>query len=151
MLETIREFAAERLREREEAGQIFERHARWYLSLATSAQGELRGAAAAEWLARLDADLENLRRAIGWAHAHDERLEVELVGAAWYFLFVRGFFREGLGYLLQALETARSASLDQAELLYGALSMASAGATTRAPNSGASNFSSSVAPMETLG
>jgi predicted ATPase len=124
MLETIREFAAERLREREEAGQIFERHARWFLGLATSAASELRGAAAAEWLGRLDADLQNLRRAIGWAHAHDERLEVELVGAAWYFLFVRGFFREGLSYLLQALETARSASLDQAELLYGALSMA---------------------------
>ena len=41
MLETIREFAAERLNDREEAGQIFERHARWYLGLATSAAGRI--------------------------------------------------------------------------------------------------------------
>ena len=124
MLETIREFAVERLQDRLEAGQIFEQHARWYAGLATSAQSELRGVAATEWLGRLDADLENLRRAIGWARDHDERLEVELVGAIWYFLFVRGLFREALNYLVHALETARSTSLDQAELLYGAGSVA---------------------------
>ena len=124
MLETIREFAAERLQDQLEAGRIFERHAQWCLRLATSAQGELRGAAAAEWLGRLNADLENLRRAIGWARDHDERLEVELVGAAWYFLYVRTLLREALDYLVHALETARSTSLDQAELLYGAGSVA---------------------------
>ena len=124
MLETIREFAAERLQDELEAGRIFERHAQWCLRLATSAQGELRGAAAAEWLGRLDADLENLRRAIDWARDHDERLEVELVGAAWYFLYVRTLLREALDYLVHALETARSTSLDQAELLYGAGSVA---------------------------
>ena len=77
----------------------------------------MRGAVAAEWLGRLDADLENLRRAIAWARDRNERLEVELVGAIWYFLFVRGLFREALNYLAHALETARSTSLDQAELL----------------------------------
>ncbi len=121
MLETIREFGAERLHDREEAGQIFERHARWFMGLATSAEGQFpRGASAAEWLARLDVDLENLRTAIGWARDHDGRVEVELVGAAWWFLFVRGLFREALNYLVHALETARSTSLDQAELLRGA-------------------------------
>ena len=84
MLETVREFAAERLQEREEAGEILERQAIWYRGLAKTAQGELGGAAATEWLARLDDDLENLRRAIGWAQEHDERLEVELVEATWY-------------------------------------------------------------------
>ena len=120
MLETIRAFAAERL----PAGRIFERHAQWCLRLLTSAQGELRGAASAEWLSRLDADLENLRQAIGWAQDHDERLEVELVGAAWYFLYVQILLREALDYLVHALETARSTSLDQEELLYGAGSVA---------------------------
>ena len=124
MLETIREFAAERLAGQLEAGRIFERHAQWCLRLVTSALGELRGATAAEWLARLNAELENLRSAIGWARDHDERLEVELVGAAWYFLYVRTLLREALDYLVHALETARSTSLDQAELLYGAGSVA---------------------------
>ena len=124
MLETIREFAVERLQQLADAGEIFERHAQWYLGLAKSAQGELRGAAAEEWLGRLDADLENLRRAIGWARDHDARLEVELVGATWYFLSVRGLFREALNYLVHALETARSTSFDHAELLRGAGSVA---------------------------
>jgi hypothetical protein len=70
---------------------------------------------------RLDADLENLRSAIGWAHQHDEDLEVELAGATWFFLFMRGLLREALGYLVHAIETAQNApSLDQSELLYGA-------------------------------
>ena len=51
-------------------------------------------------------------------------MEVELVGAAWYFLYVRALLREALDYLVHALETARSTSLDQAELLYGAGSVA---------------------------
>ena len=120
MLETVREFAAERLREREEAGEIFERQAMWYRGLAKTAHGELCGAAAAEWLARLDDDLENLRRAIGWAQEHDERLEVELVEATWWFLFMRGLGREAGSYLAHARESARSASLDEVGLLYGA-------------------------------
>ena len=90
MLETIREFAREQLQELADSGEIDERHAQWYLRLAKKAQGELRGAAAEEWLRRLDAELENLRRAIGWGRDHDARLEVELVGATRYFLFVRG-------------------------------------------------------------
>ena len=71
-----------------------------------------------EWLRRLDADLENLRRAIAWARDHDERLEVELVGATWLFLSLRGLFREALSYLRHALETAaEDPSLDQSESL----------------------------------
>jgi predicted ATPase len=120
MLETIREFAVERLQSLPEAGQIFERHARWFLALAKSADRELRGTAAREWLVRLDSDLENLRSAIGWAEDHDAGMEVELAGATWYFLVLRGLFRETLNYLTHALETARSASLDQVELLYAA-------------------------------
>ena len=120
MLETIREFAVERLQQLAEADDRRETHARWYLELAWKAHGELRGAAAAEWLSRLDDDLENLRRAIGWAQEHDERLEVELVERAWYFLAVRGLGREARSYLAHAREAARSASLDEVGLLYGA-------------------------------
>jgi predicted ATPase len=121
MLETIREFAVERLQRLAEAGAILERHARSYLRLAKEAHGALRGPAQEEWLARLDAELENLRTAILWASDHDDHLEVELAGATWFFLSVRGLLREALSYLLHALETAVGApALDQSELLYGA-------------------------------
>jgi tetratricopeptide (TPR) repeat protein len=100
------------------------RHAQWYLGQAKTGRGELSGAATEEWLERLDADLENLRSAISWARDHDEHLEVELAGATWYFLSLRGFFREALSYLRHALETAESASLDPDELLKGASKVA---------------------------
>jgi tetratricopeptide (TPR) repeat protein len=108
MLETIREFAVERLWSLPDAGRTLERHARWCLRLAKSAAGELA------------AELENLRSAIAWARNQDSGLEVELVEAAWNFLAQRGLLREALGYLLHALEAAEAGSLDQAELLGGA-------------------------------
>jgi predicted ATPase len=120
MLETIREFAVERLQHRGETSDLLQRHARWYLRLTLSAHRELRGANQQEWLVRLDADLENLRSACNWSREHDAQMEVELAGATWFFLAVRGLLRESLGYLLHALETARRVpSLDQSEILYG--------------------------------
>ena len=121
MLETIREYAAERLQNECEDSEILERHTRLYLRLAKSAHGELRGPSQGEWFALLDADLENLRSAIRWAQEHDERLEVELAGATWFFLAMRGLLREALGYLVHAIEMAEEdPSLDRGELLYGA-------------------------------
>jgi tetratricopeptide (TPR) repeat protein len=121
MLETIREFAVERLQSLAEAGQMGERHARWYLRFAERGREALRSAGQEEWLVRLDHELENLRSAIAWARGNDGQLEVELAGATWYFLALRGLFRESLTYIRRALETARrEPALDQAELLYGA-------------------------------
>jgi len=120
MLETIREFSLERLRGLPDAGHTCELHARWYAQLAKSAYAELRGPSHVEWLVRLDRELENLRSAIHWVQEHDPDLEVELAGATWFFLSLRGFLREALGYLEHAIETANNApSLDQSELLYG--------------------------------
>jgi predicted ATPase len=121
MLQTISEYAVERLEQESESSQIHERHAHWYSRLATSAHAELRGPSQAEWLERLDPELENLRGAIHWAQDHDPALEVELAGASWFFLVVRGLYREALGFLVHALETAaKRPFLDQNELLYGA-------------------------------
>jgi predicted ATPase len=121
MLATIREFAVERLQSLAEAGQMGERHARWYLRFAERGREALRSAEQEEWLVRLDHELENLRSAIAWARGHDGQLEVELAGATWYFLALRGLFREALTHIQRALGTARrEPALDQAELLYGA-------------------------------
>jgi predicted ATPase len=124
MLETIREFGAERLESLPESDSISEQHARWYLDLAQGDKDDEAGVRAAERLARLDDELENLRRAIAWAASHDAPLEVDLVTATRYFLGMRGHLREGLGYLRHALETARSSSLDEAGLLLGAAQLA---------------------------
>jgi predicted ATPase len=120
MLETIREYAAERLQAEPEAREISERHTRFYTELSQTAHGELHGPSQAEWLERLDPELENLRTAIRWAQEHDDALEVELAGATCFFLSLRGLLHEALGYLRRAIETAENTpSLDRSELLYG--------------------------------
>jgi predicted ATPase/class 3 adenylate cyclase len=66
LLETIRQFAAERLDEAgDEAGAAAAAHCAYYLSVAETAAPHLAGPEQGKWLARLDADLANLRRAAG--------------------------------------------------------------------------------------
>ncbi len=66
MLETVREYAAERLEESGEAQSVAARHARWCVALAASRRAGARGASAGRaWFARLDREQENLRAACG--------------------------------------------------------------------------------------
>jgi predicted ATPase len=66
-LETIREYAAERLDEAAEGDELRERHARFYLALVDEAGPALRRAGHAPWLARLDRDEDNVRAALSWS------------------------------------------------------------------------------------
>jgi predicted ATPase len=67
MLETIREYATERLEESDEARQLRQRHAQWYLDLAERAYPELRGAEQATWLEQLEEEHDNFRSVLGWS------------------------------------------------------------------------------------
>jgi predicted ATPase len=92
LLETIREYAAERLEEDPRRGEVRDRHARYYLALAEEAGGELRGsrqAAASSWLAR---EVGNLRATMDrlW-DGGDAEAVVGLGWALWLFWFIRGY------------------------------------------------------------
>jgi predicted ATPase/class 3 adenylate cyclase len=65
LLETIRQFGAERLAEagEDEAAFVAAAHGQHYLSVAEAAAPHLRGSDQGSWFARLDADYANLRRA----------------------------------------------------------------------------------------
>ena len=67
MLETIREFARERLDD-----AVRDRHAAWALELAEAAEAGLEGAEQAGWLRRLDAERENLVAAAEWGDAETQ-------------------------------------------------------------------------------
>ncbi|HEY2218082.1 MAG TPA: BTAD domain-containing putative transcriptional regulator [Gaiellaceae bacterium] len=96
MLETIREYARERLAESASVETIRRRHARFYLQLAEEAEPGLRGPEQVRWLERLDPERDNLRAALRWATETGET-EVGLrSGAAlWRYWQLRGFETEG--------------------------------------------------------
>lgn len=102
MLETIREYARERLDERGEAAEIAARHAAFYVALAERAAPELEGGLQEPWLDRLALDLDNLRASIRWAVDHgDADLGLRITVALHQFWV----FRDGITEGRQALRT----------------------------------------------
>jgi tetratricopeptide (TPR) repeat protein len=100
MLETIREFALERLEESGEAVRLRQRHAESFLSLAEEMGGRLRGQDVRLALDRLAAEHENLRAALEWVLSRGElELEVRLATSLQPFFEARGHFAEGRRWL----------------------------------------------------
>jgi predicted ATPase/class 3 adenylate cyclase len=123
MLETIREYALERLQESNEIEQLRSRHAAYYLALAESAEPLLTGAEQQIGLERLAADYENLRAALGWYATKPELADqgLRLASSLPLFWFIRGLYREGLQWLepLLAASDGRPTA-ERAGALWGA-------------------------------
>lgn len=95
LLQTLQEYGAEQLAPAEQS-EVARWHATYYLTLAERAELELGGAGPERWLARLEADNENLRAALAWALATGEaELGLRLAGALWRYWWVRGYGAEG--------------------------------------------------------
>jgi predicted ATPase/DNA-binding SARP family transcriptional activator/Tfp pilus assembly protein PilF len=104
MLETIREYALERLQEQGESEPLSRRHAEHYREAAEQAAAQLRsGQPSSEVYARLDADLDNIRAALRWADRASPELMLELAGLLKLFWRVRGHLDEGRRWLESAL------------------------------------------------
>jgi predicted ATPase len=112
MLETIREYGTELLAERSETGEIGRRHVGYYLALAERAAPALTGPEALAWLARLDAEYDNLRAALRWARAHDDgAAALRLAAALWPFWQQRGHLSEGRRWLRETLHHPATVTL----------------------------------------
>ena len=111
MLETVREYALERLEASGEAVEIRRRHAGHYLALAEGAEPAVRGPRQGASLDRLDAEHDNLRAALGWAIEHGEMdAGLRLGGALGRFWQVRGYWTEGREWLTRLLALAGAPS-----------------------------------------
>jgi predicted ATPase len=114
MLETIREYASDQLQESQEEAAMLERHAQYFLRLAEEAESLLyRPTGWESWLERLEPEDANLRAALAWCEARQDRVVagLRLAGAlAWYW-FLRGSLHEGRTWLEALL--AHSDSLDR--------------------------------------
>jgi len=104
MLETVHEYAREKLRDSAEAEKIKRLHAEYYLALAEEAFPELRGPDQLEWLERAEAEHDNMRAALSWALERKvAEVALRLGGALSWFWSVRGYYSEGRRWLEEAL------------------------------------------------
>jgi predicted ATPase/DNA-binding XRE family transcriptional regulator len=104
MLETIGEYGREQLLAHGEAGATRRRHATYFAALAERVAPELAGPDAVAWLARLDAEHDNLRAALGWAReAGQQAVMLRLAGALGRYWLQRGHLSEGRQWFTEAL------------------------------------------------
>jgi len=124
MLETIREYSAERLDESGEAEELRRRHTYHFLALAETAEPNLIDGSAA-WLQRLEREHDNLRAALDRLEASGEsELVLRMAGAASRFWYLRGHLEEGRRRLESALARDERPTAARAKALIGASVMA---------------------------
>ena len=125
MLETIREFATERLEASGEAQEIRRAHADYFRALAEEAEPHLVGEEQKEWLDILGQDHGNLKAALDWGLRDKPSLALRMSGQLWRFWRARGYLEEGRRRLRQALTVAPPENgFDRAEALRGAGTLA---------------------------
>ena len=104
MLETIRQYANEKLVEAGESDALRDRHLDYFLDLAEAAEPHLVRPEQLEWLAKLDADYENVRLALEWASGREPAApSLRLCAAMGKFWVFRGYWMEGAKWLAGAL------------------------------------------------
>src|SRR5215204_1538623 len=120
MLETIREYARERLEFSGEAAEIRRLHAEYFLALAEQGVSEQQGPEETAWLERLDLEHDNMRAALSWMLESEEAEPgLRLSGALWGFWWMRGHYSEGRRWLEEALAKDGRASAARAKALEG--------------------------------
>jgi predicted ATPase/DNA-binding SARP family transcriptional activator len=129
MLDTIREYALERLTARGagEKDAVRRRHAHCFMELAEEAELHIYGTEQVVWLNRLEIEHDNLRGALEWSINHASDVALRLAGALGRFWHFRGHHGEGRDWLAKALasekaegtskETLRAKALDRAGYL----------------------------------
>jgi tetratricopeptide (TPR) repeat protein len=129
MLQTIHEFAAERLLALPEVGELRQVHGDWFLALAEAADWS-DPTRESEWLDRLDAELPNMRQAIEFYQDLGESgaaRTMQLIGDLAYFWWVRGHLAEGWRIVNRALAApGEVGSVYRADALWGAAMLAEA-------------------------
>lgn len=122
MLQTVREYALERLEESGELESVRRRHAGYFLELAQKEEQASQGPLQRAWLERLETEHDNLRASLEWSLTSqgDTELGLQLTGALSHFWYVREHHSESRMWLQSALERSSAASAVRAKVLVGA-------------------------------
>jgi tetratricopeptide (TPR) repeat protein len=116
MLETIREYALERLEDSGEADAIRRRHVRFFTEFAEAAEPHLYGAGQAAWVRSLEVDHPNLRAVLAWSIEHASPIGLRLAGALGWFWHFHSHHHDGRDWLLKALASAKDAQGTEVDL-----------------------------------
>ena len=113
MLETVREYALERLVESGTAAHVRARHACWFLGRTEEMWAAMmRGPIQVRWLDWADTEHDNLGAALAWLdEAGDAERLLRLIGAIWPFWMVRNHLTEWMGWVERGLPLADRVSL----------------------------------------
>jgi predicted ATPase len=126
MLETIREYARTKLRESGEAEVISRQHLRFYTTLAEASEPLMKGPERAHELARLQAEIDNLRAALDWSGRDTGATEegLRLAGALTWFAHFGNHTSETRTWLTTVLQHTSTPTAAHAKALWGAGLMA---------------------------
>jgi predicted ATPase/DNA-binding XRE family transcriptional regulator len=122
MLETVREYALERLEDSGELERLRRRHAIYFLKLAEEEERASQGPLQRVWLDRLETEHDNLRVALSWSLTSQGNTEMvlQLTGALSHFWYMREHHIESRIWLQSVLERGSDATAARAKVLFGA-------------------------------
>ncbi len=109
LLETVRQYARDRLIESEEGETVRQRHQAFCLTFAEEAEPHLQGPEGARWMGLLEREHDNLRAALEWNGAPDSddpdlpAAALRIASALTPFWYIRGYYTEGRQRLDHAL------------------------------------------------
>jgi len=123
MLETIREYGLEKLAGAAAGGELRQRHARFFSTLAEQAY-ERRFDGEADWSAQLRVNHDDLRAALDWLVVNDPDRGLDLAGALGWFWLSHGLLAEGRGRLAAMLGGSAATGRARARALTASGSLA---------------------------
>ena len=113
MFEMIRQYAMEKLAVSGVEAAVRHAHLDWCLEFALHAKSMLQGSAQTEWLARLEAERDNLRAALSWSAAAGAEVKgMQLAAALQTYWYLAGYMSEGRSYLHRLLSAGEGESAD---------------------------------------
>jgi predicted ATPase len=117
-LETIRQYAREKLLDSGNSEVLYDRHLEAFLGLVDKARPHLRRHRHLEWLDRLELEMDNLRAALTWALESDVAKGLRIMTSSYWLWHCRGYWLEGEKWfrLLQEKVVALENGVDRALL-----------------------------------
>jgi tetratricopeptide (TPR) repeat protein len=109
-LETIRQYAMEKLLESSEAENARHRHLAHFLEVSRRAEEEFGSAQRLMWVNRLEVEHDNLRSALGWALESDPESSLQMVCSLSLFWLSRSYMTEGCNWCQAAISRAEAVS-----------------------------------------